>query len=108
MLTDNCSAHGSLESIPPIDNVEILFLPPNSTSKLQPLDAEIIATLKIKYRKIQYEHALDRIDSGISNIYHLQVDQLTAMQWMRNTSDQHPKKSYGKLLKTLWFTAVWD
>ena len=34
------------------------------TSKLQPLDAGIIATLKTRYQEKQYEHALDCINAG--------------------------------------------
>ncbi|XP_064468650.1 tigger transposable element-derived protein 6-like [Ornithodoros turicata] len=41
LLLDNCSAH---RVNPRLSNVELLFLPPNSTSKTQPLDMGIIAT----------------------------------------------------------------
>ena len=48
LLIDNCSAHGTLENVPSLSNVEVIFLPPNTTSKLQPLDAGIIASLKLR------------------------------------------------------------
>ena len=69
LLIDNCSAHGSKNSLPDFPNVEILFLPPNTTSKLQPLDAGIIASLKVRYRSMQYESALDRTEIGAKDIY---------------------------------------
>lgn len=53
LLLDNCSAHGSAQSLPFLDNVEVLFLPPNTTSRLQPLYAGIIAAIKARYRKSQ-------------------------------------------------------
>lgn len=81
LLLDNCSAHGTAESLPAVNNVEIMFLPPNTTSKLQPLDAGIIAATKTRYRKWQYERALDCIDAAVNNIY--KVDQLTAMKALR-------------------------
>ena len=88
LLLDNCSAHGSEESLPPLDNVEGIYLPPNTTSKLQPLDAGIIASVKTRYRRYQYERALDCLDANESNIYKL--DQLTAMKAMRRIWDELP------------------
>ena len=64
LLLDNCSAHGSAESLPNLSNVDYQFLPPGRTSKLQPLDTGIIAALKVRYREKQYDHALDCIDAG--------------------------------------------
>ena len=32
--------------MPELAHVEVVFLPPNNTSKLQPLEAGVIATLK--------------------------------------------------------------
>lgn len=90
LLIDNCSAHGSVDSLPPVENVDVVFLPPKTTSKLQPLDAGIIAALKIRYRQLQYDHAIDRIDAGIDNVY--KVDQLTVMRWMRNICDQSTRR----------------
>ena len=48
LLVDNCSAHPVLDEL---DNIELIFLPPNTTSVLQPMDAGIIKNLKFHYRK---------------------------------------------------------
>ena len=43
LLVDNCPVH------PPIDNLvstELIYLPPNTTSKLQPMDQGVILSLK--------------------------------------------------------------
>lgn len=39
LLIYRCSAHGTKHNLPGFDNVEVIFLPPNTTSKLQPLEA---------------------------------------------------------------------
>lgn len=96
LLLDNCSAHGTEETLPLLDNVEVVFLPPNTTSKLQPLDAGIIAALKVRYRKWQYERALDYMDAKVENIY--KVDQLTSMKAMRRMWDDIP----ASVLKNCW------
>lgn len=49
LLIDNFSAHGTPETMPTLQNVRVKFLPPNTTSKVQPVDAGIIAWLKAKY-----------------------------------------------------------
>ena len=47
LFIDNCSAHPDVKA----SNVLVKFLPPNTTSKLQPCDAGIIQTVKMNYRK---------------------------------------------------------
>lgn len=50
LLMDNAPSHSeSLQFLHP--NVEILFLPPNTTSLIQPMDQTIIATFKSYYLK---------------------------------------------------------
>jgi hypothetical protein len=47
LLLDNCTSHkiGNLV----LENVEVYFLPPNTTSKLQPMDSGIIMSFKQHY-----------------------------------------------------------
>ena len=45
-------------------HVKIVFLPKNTTSKLQPLDAGIIKNFKVFYRKQLLQHVLARITLG--------------------------------------------
>ncbi|XP_055622445.1 tigger transposable element-derived protein 1-like [Toxorhynchites rutilus septentrionalis] len=45
-------------------NVQIVFLPPNTTSLIQPLDQGIIATFKRHYIKTTFRYILDEIDTG--------------------------------------------
>eukprot|EP00171_Calliarthron_tuberculosum_P002433 IDg2433t1 len=78
LLVDNCSAHGNATIFPAFSNVELVFLPPNTTSKLQPCDAGIIASMKVRYRSFQMERALDLAEEeSVLDIY--KVDILSAM-----------------------------
>lgn len=47
LLLDNATSHPNIE----LTNVKLVFLPPNCTSELQPLDNGIIQSIKLKYRK---------------------------------------------------------
>lgn len=64
LFIDNCSAHNS---IPSLSNVKVVFLPANTTSKLQPLDQGIIKTFKTFYRKEVVMQLLDRIEDGLNH-----------------------------------------
>jgi hypothetical protein len=61
LILDNAGCHklNGLE----LKNVEILFLPPNTTTKLQPLDAGIIASFKAKYRQKLIRFLLNNIET---------------------------------------------
>ena len=47
LLIDNCPAH---LSVPDLANVQLVFLPPDTTSVLQPMDQGVIRSLKVHYR----------------------------------------------------------
>lgn len=48
---DNCSAHGKEDPFPRLRNVTINIFPPNTNSKIQPLDAIIIVWVNNCYRR---------------------------------------------------------
>ena len=61
LLMDNAGCH------PPAlkeayTNIKIIFLPPNTTSKLQPLDLGIIQNFKMHYRKLFLRFVISKID----------------------------------------------
>ncbi|KAK1942309.1 Tigger transposable element-derived protein 6 [Phytophthora citrophthora] len=88
LLIDNASSH-SITGMS-LSNVKVHFLPPNTTSKLQPLDAGIIGALKRRYRRRQLQHALDKEEEGIDrDIY--AVDQLLTMKWVKSCWRDIPK-----------------
>ncbi|XP_054717662.1 tigger transposable element-derived protein 4-like [Uloborus diversus] len=48
VLIDNCSAHVELRNL---QWIKVVFLPPNTTSVMQPMDQGVIRSLKCHYRK---------------------------------------------------------
>lgn len=65
-----------------LNNVEVLFLPPNTTSKIPPMDAEIIASIKVRYSGAQMERAVDLADEAVSDIYKICI--LSAMYALKH------------------------
>lgn len=56
LFVDNCAAH------PTVDKhraIKLAFLPPNTTSKLQPMDQGIIYNMKVKYRQSLITYILE-------------------------------------------------
>ena len=48
-MLDNCPAHPNVQ--PALKAIKLVFLPPNTTSTLQPCDQGIIQNMKVHYRK---------------------------------------------------------
>ena len=64
LTMDNFSAHAlALELAPPPSNIRICWLPPNATSRYQPLDQGIIASFKVHYRRQWLAYMLQAFDS---------------------------------------------
>jgi hypothetical protein len=61
MLVDNCPAHPKIENL---KAVTLKFLPPNTTSCLQPMDQGIIQNLKMMYRRLVVERVLRAVENG--------------------------------------------
>ncbi|KAG5463055.1 MAG: DDE superfamily endonuclease-domain-containing protein, partial [Olpidium bornovanus] len=77
LLIDNAPSH-ILDNFTST-NVTVRPLLPNTTSKIQPMDAGIIAAFKRRYRRYHLQNAIDKDERGKTKIY--AADQLTAMQW---------------------------
>jgi DDE superfamily endonuclease len=58
MIMDNATCHVIPELV--LQSINILFLPPKTTSVLQPLDAGIIASFKTKYKSKFIRHLLEQ------------------------------------------------
>ena len=81
LLLDNASVHKTKLQL---TNIKLVFLPANTTSKLQALDAGIIANFKAHFRATQYDRALTQYLTGqLENPY--EMDQVQAMIYIASS-----------------------
>lgn len=78
MVVDSCSEHGELGNIPELLNTTLQFIPPISTSRIEPLDEGIIAVLKSGCKKRMLFRILNNVDAVHAHI--LKVNILSAMR----------------------------
>ncbi|KAG5897906.1 hypothetical protein JTB14_017761 [Gonioctena quinquepunctata] len=60
LLVDNCPAHPVVSNL---KCIKLVFLPPNVTSVLQPMDQGVIKALKSQYRKLEVLQMLQNIEN---------------------------------------------
>ena len=66
-------------------NIKVVFLPNNTTSRLQPLDAGIIKNFKLKHRKKLLKFVISRINDSVKATDIIQeVDVLKAISWIKS------------------------
>ena len=59
LFLDNCAAHPGQDVLRSNDGlIQCVFLHPNTTSMIQPLDGDILETIKRNYRKLLLERVL--------------------------------------------------
>jgi len=64
LVLDNCTVHPKIV----LQNIELVFLPPNVTSLIQPCDQGIIRTLKHNYRRMAIRKLLATIESSNNDV----------------------------------------
>ena len=86
VIVDNCPAHPHVEGL---QAVELILLPPNTTSKLQPMDQGVIRSLKAKYRSAAVKLYINRIESGqeLPKVSILDGMKFLVQAWNRVTKD---------------------
>ena len=85
-LMDNVSSHSRHLLF---SNVKVVFLPVNTMTRLQPLDAGIIKNFKVHYRRQFLKHVLTKVNeeggSGSASSIHIckLVNILLAIKWIK-------------------------
>jgi len=84
LFLDNATCHPNIT----LSNVKIIFFPPNTTSRLQPIDQGVGANLKTSYRTRVMRALLLKIRDA-SSVTELSnsLNVLEAIQWIRQAQD---------------------
>ena len=87
LFMDNVSSHSS-DLKEKFSNIKVVFLPVNTTSRLQPLDAGIIKNFKVHYRRLLVKHTLAKINDDSGEVVNASsicksVDVLLAIRWIK-------------------------
>ena len=103
LFVDHCGAHPEVK----LTNGKMVFLPPNTTSHLQPCDAGIIAALKVHYRKQQMQHVLAEMDDArTATKLSKRVDMLDAIGWLHLAWASVLESMVVKCFAKCWFRGV--
>ena len=87
LLLDNAPCHPrDYQNDSAFSNIKVVFLPVNTTSRLQPLVAGVIQSFKCQYRALLIKHTLGKIDSSANlSAFDIakSVDILTAIRMIK-------------------------
>jgi hypothetical protein len=86
LFLDNAASHPDFK----LQNVKIVFLPPNVTSVSQPLDQGVIQNFKIKYRQLVMMHIVSQLDRKGVTLQTLtkELNVFQAVTWITNAWKQ--------------------
>ncbi|WP_430732424.1 hypothetical protein, partial [Acinetobacter baumannii] len=88
MIVDNCPAHPTVTGL---EWIELIFLPPNTTSVTQPMDQGVIRALKAKYRSLAVRKQLANLEKG-KQLPKISI--LTAMTMLNKAWGSIPNRTF--------------
>ena len=85
LLFDNCPAHLSIDNLV---STELIFLPSNITSKLQPMNKGVIRSLKVHYKTMSIKKLIEAIEKKktLSEFSRLDAMQMLNLAWGKVTT----------------------
>ncbi|XP_041378800.1 tigger transposable element-derived protein 4-like [Gigantopelta aegis] len=105
LFVDNAPSHPTVE----LSNVKLAFLPPNTTSKSQPMDQGIIQTMKLKYCKCQLQHvisAMEQDESKCGTQLLKDINVLQAIYWIHSSWKEVESSTIKKCFERCGFQSV--
>lgn len=107
LVLDNCSAHFNTEELKTSDDaIWTMFLPPNTTAVVQPMDQNIIQMIKSRYRQIMMTEVLGRPGEFHDNVKKINVKD--AIFWVAQSWDNVPQSSIRKSWNLLYNPEIED
>jgi hypothetical protein len=97
LIVDNCSAHVPIDKLPDriiLRNTTLFYLPPNTTSKIQPCDQGIIRNFKAYYRRRANSLLLQRLNDKVEQPEKIDVLQAIQMAVPAWATEVKPKTIY--------------
>ena len=99
LFMDNAPCHPA-DLQDKLSNINIVFLPKNTTSKTQPLDSGIIASWKCRYKKRLLRHVCSKVDgSNSASDIVKSVNLLMSIEWGRQAWDDVSRETIVKCFK---------
>ena len=98
LVIDNCSAHPEASQLVSDDGkIEAVFLPPNVTSLIQPMDQGVLQALKWNYKKKLIRRLVIEDDRGESVLDFLKsIDMKRVIQFISEAWDEVKKDTFRK------------
>ena len=88
LFLDNATVHPT-SLVDKFSNIKVVFLTKNTTFRLQPLDAGIIQSFKLKYRKKLMRYVIARVRKYLlASETAKQIDFLEAIEWVTNAQKE--------------------
>ena len=98
LLLDNCTSHPKVK----LSNIKLFFLPPNTSSLIQPLDQGIIKKFKMNYRKYFLRFLITQVDNNSLDAIK-EVNVLNAINWIKKSWDEVSELTIKKCFKKIRF-----
>ena len=100
IIIDNCPAP---PDVPALEWVELIFLPPNTTSVTQPMDQGVIRGLRAKYRSLAVKKQITGLEKG-SQLPKFSI--LTAISMLTKAWSSIPNKTFTNCSKKSGISGV--
>jgi uncharacterized protein YeeX (DUF496 family) len=97
LLVDNATSHGGTMVM---SNVIVIFLPPDLTSEVQPLDQGIIRSVKVRYRKKMLQYIVTVAEaSNTKSDFNKSISVLHAVRWVSSAWEQISRETIVKCFR---------